>query len=285
MKSRLHFGKKGAILTFVAALMIGVVALTVACGGGGSTTNNSSGGLSGRITEAGSTTVQPLAEVLAADYMKVNPGVTVVIQGGGSAAGITAANSGTADIGAASRSLTASDPALVTYLLGYDGIAIITSTGNSISGLTTQQVRDIFDGNVTNWNQVGGAAHAITVVIREAGSGTRSSFEGIVMGGNNATTSAIVQTSTGAVKTAVSSTPYSIGYISLGSVDNTVKTLTFNGVACTEANVLNSTYAISHPLYFLTKTQATGIVKDFIDYCTGPTGQAIVSAQGYIPVQ
>ena len=275
-------GKRGAVLTFVAALMIGVVALTVvACGGGSS----NGGGLSGRIKEAGSTTVQPLAEVLAADYMKVNPGVTVIIGGGGTATGITTVNSGTVDIGAASRALTASDPTLVTYLLGYDGIAIITNNGNNISGLTTQQVRDIFDGNVTNWNQVGGADHTITVVIREAGSGTRSSFEGVVMGGNNVTKSAIQDTSTGTVKLSVSGTPYSIGYVSLGSMDNTVKSLTFNGVACTVANVLNNTYTISHPLYFLTKTQATGIVKDFIDYCTGPTGQAVVTSQGYIPVQ
>ena len=104
------------------------------------------------------------------------------------------------------------------------------------------------------------------------------------MGSNNVTTSAIVDTSTGTVKLSVSGTPYSIGYISLGSVDNTVKSLTFNGVACTEANVLNNTYTISHPLYFLTKTQAAGIVKNFIDYCTGPTGQAIVASEGYIPV-
>ncbi len=274
MKGRLHFGKKGAVLTFIAALMIGVLALTaVACGGGSS------------ISESGSTTVQPLADVLATAYMKVNTGVTVVIQGGGSAAGIKAANDGTVDIGASSRDLTASDPALVTYLLGYDGIAVITNTGNSISGLTKQQVRDIFDGNVTNWNQVGGADHQITVICREEGSGTRTSFEGVVMSGNNITKSAILQTSNGALKTAVSGTPYSIGYLSLGYMDSTVKSLTFDGVACTAANIKNKTYPVSHPLYFLTKTQATGVVKDFIDYCTGSTGQAMVASEGYIPVQ
>ena len=274
MKGRLHFVKKGAVLTFIAALMIGVLALTaVACGGGSS------------ISESGSTTVQPLADVLATAYMKVNTGVTVVIQGGGSAAGIKAANDGTVDIGASSRDLTASDPALVTYLLGYDGIAVITNTGNSISGLTKQQVRDIFDGNVTNWNQVGGADHQITVICREEGSGTRTSFEGVVMSGNNITKSAILQTSNGALKTAVSGTPYSIGYLSLGYMDSTVKSLTFDGVACTAANIKNKTYPVSHPLYFLTKTQATGVVKDFIDYCTGSTGQAMVASEGYIPVQ
>jgi phosphate transport system substrate-binding protein len=267
-------GKRGAVLTFIAALMIGVLALTAtACGGGSS------------ISESGSTTVQPLADVLATAYMKVNTGVTVVIQGGGSAAGIKAASDGTVDIGASSRDLTAGDPTLVTYLLGYDGIAIITNTGNNISGLTKQQVRDIFDGNVTNWNQVGGADHQITVICREEGSGTRTSFEGVVMSGNNITKSAILQTSNGALKTAVSGTPYSIGYLSLGYMDSTVKSLTFDGVACTAANIKNKAYPVSHPLYFLTKTQATGIVKDFIDYCTGSTGQAMVASEGYIPVQ
>jgi phosphate transport system substrate-binding protein len=276
MKDRLHMGKRGAVLTFIAALMIGVLALTtVACGGGTTTT----------ITESGSTTVQPLADVLAAGFTAENPNVKVVIQGVGSSAGIKAANEGTVDIGASSRDLTASDPTLVTYLLGYDGIAIITNTGNSINGLTKQQVRDIFDGNITNWNQVGGADHQITVICREEGSGTRTSFEGVVMSGNNITKSAILQTSNGALKTAVSGTPYSIGFLSLGYMDSTVKSLTFDGVSCTAANIKNKTYPVSHPLYFLTKTQATGIVKDFIDYCTGAKGQAIVVNEGYISIQ
>ena len=274
---------KGTTRWAASLIMLTLIAVSITitgCGG-----SSGGGGLSGRITESGSTTVQPLADVLATAYMKVNPGVTVIIQGGGSAAGIKAANDGTVDIGASSRELTASDPTLVTHLLGYDGIAIITNTGNSISGLTKQQVRDIFDGNVTNWNQVGGADHTITIVCREEGSGTRTSFEGVVMSGQNISKRAILQTSNGALKTSVSGTPYSIGYLSLGYIDSTVKSLTFDGIACTAANIKNKTYPVSHPLYFLTKTQATGIVKDFIDYCTGPTGQAKVASEGYIPVQ
>ena len=282
MQNRLRLGRKGAALTVIAMLLAAVVTLAVACGG---SSGSNSSGLSGTISESGSTTVQPLANDLANAFMKENPHVLVIIRGGGSSAGIKDANAGTSDIGASSRALTSSDPALITYLLGYDGIAVITNNGNSVSGLTKQQVAYIFSGNITNWKQVGGTDAKIIVVIREEGSGTRSSFEGVVMNGSQITADHIETNSNGIMKTTVSGAPNSIGYLSLGYLDNTVKTLTFNGVACTEATVKNGTYPISHPLYFLTKTQATGTVKAFIDYCTGTAGQAIVTQDGYVPAQ
>ena len=282
MKDRLHMGKRGAVLTFIAALMIGAVALTtVACGGGGS----GGGGLSGKITESGSTTVQPVAEKLATAFTKDNPNAKVVIQGGGSSAGIKACNDGTVDIGAASRELTASDPTLVTHLLARDGIAVITNPDNSISGLTKQQVRDIFSGNITNWNQVGGADKKIIVISREEGSGTRTAFEDMVMNKQLITSDAILQTSTGTIKTAISGTPYSIGYLSLGYTDANIKTLAIDGIACTEENAKSGAYPIVRPLYFLTKAQPDGVVKEFIDFCLGAEGQAIVVSEGYLPAE
>lgn len=238
----------------------------------------------GTITESGSTTVQPLAEKLAGDFTAKNPDVKIVIQGGGTAVGIKAANDGTVDIGAASRDLKPDEPNLVKHLLARDGIAIVVAPSNPVTNLTKDQVIAIFSGNITNWSQVGGANKAVDVVAREEGSGTRTAFQDLVMGKVLIKTDAILQNSNGSVKTAVSNDPQAIGFISMGYVDSSVKALAINGVAATEENAKNGTYPIVRPLYFLTKTQPTGIVKDFIDFCTGPDGQKVVAEEGYITV-
>jgi phosphate transport system substrate-binding protein len=241
--------------------------------------------LTGTITESGSTTVQPLAEKLAAAFKANNPDVNIVIQGGGSSVGIKAANDGTVDIGAASRELKSDEPNLVKHLLARDGIAIIVPPSNPLTNLTKDQVIAIFAGNITNWSQVGGQNKAIDVVAREEGSGTRTAFEELVMGKALIKSDAILQPSNGAVKTAVSSDPQAIGFISFGYIDSSVKALAINGVAATEENAKSGSYPIIRPLYFLTKTQPTGLAKDFIDFCTGTEGQKIVAEEGYITVE
>ena len=271
---KIRRGWKWFILPMVAALLVATF-LLVGC---------SSGSL-GTITENGSTTVQPLAEKLAGAFKAKNPDVNVVIQGGGSAVGIKSVNDGTVDIGAASRELTASDPTLVKHLLARDGIAIIVHPSNPVTGLTKEQIIGIFAGNITNWSQVGGQNKSIDVVAREEGSGTRTAFQDLVMGKALIKSDAILQNSNGFLKTAVSSDSQAIGFISMGLVGSSVKALTINGVAATEENAKNGTYPVVRPLYFLTKTQPTGIVKDFIDFCTGPDGQKIVAEEGYITVE
>jgi phosphate transport system substrate-binding protein len=242
--------------------------------------------LSGTITEAGSTTVQPLAESVAAAFMAKYPKVTVTIQGGGSGVGVKSAQDGTVDIGAASRELTAEEEAsgIVATVLAKDGIAIVVHPSQTISNLTKAQVKDIFSGTITNWSEVGGADKAIHVVSREEGSGTRGAFEEMVMGKDAViTASAILQPSNGAVRTTVAGDPDSIAFLSFGYIDSSVKALSIEGIPATVENAKNGTYPIVRPLLFLTKTQPTGLVKSFIDYFLGPEGQAIV-AKDYIPV-
>jgi phosphate transport system substrate-binding protein len=271
---KIRKGWKWLILPIVAGLLVAAFTLS-GC---------SSGSL-GTITENGSTTVQPLAEKLAGAFKAKNPDINVVIQGGGSAVGIKSVNDGTVDIGAASRELTATDPTLVKHLLARDGIAIIVHPSNPVTNLTKEQVRDIYAGNITNWSQVGGANKAIDVVAREEGSGTRTAFQDLVMGKALIKADAILQSSNGAIKTAVSSDPQAIGFLSMGYVGSSVKALAINGVAATEENAKDGTYPVVRPLYFLTKTQPTGIVKDFIDFCTGTEGQKIVAEEGYISIE
>lgn len=248
------------------------------------TTTTTSAGLSGEITEAGSTTVQPVAESLAAAFMEMYPDVTVVIQGGGSSTGVKSAAEGTVDIGAASRELKESEiGTVVEHVLARDGIAIVVHASQTVSALTSEQVMQIFSGEITNWSEVGGADETINVVAREEGSGTRAAFEEMVMGDALITATAILQPSNGALRTTVAGDENSIGFLSFGYIDDSITALSIDGVAGTVENAKNGTYPIVRPLLFLTKGEPEGIVKAFIDFCLSSEGQAIV-AEDYIPV-
>jgi len=268
----MRFTKRWKWFSLTLVALISAAFLLAGCSGGSSST----------ITEAGSTTVQPVAEKLAEAFKAENPDATIVIQGGGSSVGIKSCNAGTVDIGAASRELKSDEPNLVKHLLARDGIAIITHPSNTVTGLTKEQVQEIFAGKITNWSEVGGENKDIFVVAREEGSGTRTAFEEMVMGEELIRADAILQPSNGAVRTAISSTPQSIGFISFGYINSSVKSLAVDGVAGTAENAKNGTYPIVRPLYFLTKEQPTGLVKDFIDFCLGPDGQEIITEEGYI---
>jgi len=149
-----------------------------------------------------------------------------------------------------------------------------------------EQVRDIFSGKITNWKDVGGEDQSIILVSREEGSGTRAAFEEMVMGeGVLIAASSILQPSNGSIRTTVSTTPNSIGYLSFGYLDNTVKSISINGVAPTEPNAVNGTYPIVRPLNMLTNGEPTGTVKAFLDFILSEAGQKIVVDDGYISVK
>jgi phosphate transport system substrate-binding protein len=201
--------------------------------------------------------------------------------------GIKAAQDGTVDIGAASRALTDAEKAtLVDTVIARDGIAIIVNPAQkNITNLTKAQVKDIFSGKITNWKDLGGDDKAIVLVSREEGSGTRTAFQDLILGKDVLIAdTAILQSSNGAIRTIVISNPYAISYLSFGYIDNTVKALSLEGIPATIENAKNGTYPAVRPLLFLTKTQPTGLVKTFIDFCLSDEGQAIV-AKDYITVK
>ena len=270
-----------ASVKWVLLVLAGILALSMVAVGCGQQ-------LSGTVTVAGSTTVQPLAELLADEFMSENPDVQVTVGGGGTSVGITSVNNGTVDIGAASRELKSDEPQLVKHLLAKDGIAIVVKPGNPVSGLTKAQVRDMFGGVIKNWKDVGGSDHAINVVVRESGSGTRTAFEEMVMAKPDPAvaiaSTALEQNSNGGVKQVVGGDSYAIGFISFGYIDNTVKALSIDGVEATVENAKNETYPIVRPLYFLTKEEPTGLVEQFIDFCLSDEGQAIVADEGYVSI-
>lgn len=247
------------------------------------------GGGQQKISVVGSTSVQPVAEQLSQAYMKNNTNVKITVQGGGSAVGIKSVQDGTAKIGTSSKKLSANESqGLTQYEIAKDGIAVIINNQNGVSGLTVDQIKGIFSGNITNWKEVGGADAKINLIVREEGSGTRDAFQEIVLGklANGTKISfnkqAIVQSSTEAVQQAVAQDPNAIGFISFASVKDT-KALTVNGVAPSEATVLDGTYKIQRPFLFLFKGEPTGDVKSFIDWVIGPDGKAIIKTEKLVP--
>ena len=251
--------------------------------------------LSGQLQMAGSTTVQPLAEELAAAFMDANPDVSIDIQGGGSSVGVTSAGDGTVDLGAASREIKDSEfeayPDLQVFTIAYDGIAIVVNPDVALDSLTKDQVQAIFAGEVTNFSEVGGPDAPITVVSREEGSGTRAAFEELVMEYKDdagekqvkpIVESALLQQSNGQVRTVVSTTPNTIAFLSFGFLDDSVKGVAIDSVEPTVDNVKNGSYSIFRPLNLLSNGQPSELAQAFLDYILGD-GQSIV-AEDYITV-
>jgi len=241
------------------------------------------------FTMVGSSTIQPLAEKLAEGYMAENSSVRVDVQGGGSSVGVKAAGGQTADIGMASRDVKESEfsefPNIVVTVIARDGIAIIANENVGVSDLSLEQIQKIFSGQIKNWSELGGADAHIIVVSREEGSGTRTAFEEMVLGEDLLMTeTAILQPSNGSVRTTVSTTPDAIGYLSFGYLDESVKAISVDGVAPTEANASNGTYPVVRPLNIITYGEPSGDLKLFIDYILSDSGQTIVGDEGYIAV-
>lgn len=232
---------------------------------------------------AGSTSVQPYAEILAERYMALDPEAIIDIQGGGSSAGITATQTHSADIGMSSRSLEDGEKDLWSVEIAKDGLAIIVNPANPIKNLTSDQIRDIYAASITDWSQVGGTKSKINIIAREEGSGTRSAFTELLMGKKEITPKAIVQDSNGAVRQLVADDPNAIGFISLGLVSDEVKALQLDGVEATRDNIMNNSYKLSRQFLFVTSGEPTGIQKSFIDFTLSPEGQKLLSKEGLIP--
>jgi phosphate transport system substrate-binding protein len=237
------------------------------------------------ITVAGSTSVEPFAELLAEEYMNRFPGKMVYVQGGGSTAGIQATMTGTTDIGMSSRPLKGPERKLHAIEIARDAIALIVHPENHIDNLSTKMVQEIFSGRIKSWKEAGGPNHQITVVTREEGSGTRGAFHELIMENHDVDLGAIVQDSNGAVRQLVSSDPHSIGYISLGLVDDGVKALKIDGVTPDTSTVIKGEYRLVRPFLFLVKGRPEGSIKAFIDFALSPEGQMLLSEEGLISVK
>ncbi|MEG0283249.1 MAG: phosphate ABC transporter substrate-binding protein [Erysipelotrichales bacterium] len=246
------------------------------------------GGQDKEINVSGSTSIAPLMEKLVAAYTKDNK-VTINVNADGSSAGIKAASEGVSQIGMASRDLKDDEKklGLTNDVIAKDAITIIVNKNNKVKDLSKKQIKDIFSGKIKNWSKVGGANQPITVLSREDGSGTRSAFEELFELLNIDETSMInnakpvIANSTGAVLENVKSKDGAIGYISLGSLNDEVHSLSVDKVSPSEQTVLNNTYLVSRPFLLVSK-DANEETKKFIDFIKSKEGQKIVSEEGYV---
>lgn len=243
--------------------------------------------LTGTVSLSGSTSMEEVVKALAEDFMNKNPGVTIDAQFNGSGQGITDATEGKADIGNSSRELKEEELAggLTANVIAIDGIAVVVNPANPVNDLTIQQLADIYTGTIKNWSEVGGEDKPIVVVGRDAASGTRSAFEEI-LGVSDACAYAQEKDSTGAVKTAVETTPEAIGYVSLeaADADENTKKLMLDGAEATAENIVSGSYKLSRPFIMATKGELRPEVQAFLDYVLSEEGQAVVASQSLITV-
>ncbi len=230
---------------------------------------NDAATFTGTVKCSGSTTVLPLAQEAASMFMDANPDATVEVQGGGSSVGITQVKEGVVDIGMSSRDIKSeenADGSLVPTRIALDVIDVVVNPKVNVDNLTTEQVKDIFTGKITNWSEVGGADGEIIVVVRDKASGTREMFDEKALGSKKdapvePVASAIECNSNGIVRETVASKAGAIGYISSGYVNNTIKAVKYNGVAPSVQTAKDKTYTLSRYLYLVTKGQASGAVQ------------------------
>ena len=236
------------------------------------------------VNIAGSTSVMPFTEKLAEHFMVEQPTFRVNVQSGGSTAGIQACMNKTVDIGMSSRELKSDEKTLSEITICLDGIAIVVHPDNPVTSLKLSQVRDIFNGKIKNWRELGWLDRRIDAVTREEGSGTRGAFEELVMNKDFIDDGIMVQDSNGSVKEVVATDPYAIGYLSLGMVDTRVSAVTIDGVKPTADAIKKKQYKIVRPFLYLIMGTPTGDATTFINYVLSKDGQLILKKEGLIPV-
>lgn len=248
--------------------------------------NKDAESLSGTISLAGSTSMEKVCESLMEGFMEKYPDITVTTEYTGSGAGLEALAAGSIDIGNSSRHVKEEESSngLVENVIALDGIAVIVDVGNSTVELTSDQLAQIYKGELTNWSELGGDDEAIVVIGRESGSGTRDAFEELLEVADECKYAQELDT-TGAVLAKVASTPGAIGYVSLDVVDDTVNTIVLDGSAPTEEEILAGNYKLSRPFVMATKGEISSqsdLVQTWFDYINSAEGQEIIKGAGLI---
>ena len=239
----------------------------------------------------GSDTMLILATRWAEEYMKLNPNVSVYVDGGGTEKGVEALIKGKADICAASRPLRAQEARLlaekyrnigISHLVAKDALSVYINPENSVQNLKLTQLKQIFQGEITNWSQIGGSNDPILVLIRSPNSGTHLYFKKHVLDGESYSQFAQIMPTTSAVVKAVFENKKTIGYGGTAYGTDLIH-CQINGIAPTEENVRNDSYPIIRYLYLYTTNTPRGDIKLFIDWVL-KDGQKIVKEVGYIPL-
>lgn len=243
-------------------------------------------GLKGNLDIAGGTAHIPVMKEAAKRIMQANPEIRITVAGGGSGVGVQKVGEGLVQIGNTGRALKEGEIekyGLASWPFAIDGVAVGVNPANTVGALSKDQLKKIFAGEITNWKDVGGADAAISLYIREDGSGTRETFEESALDKGQATTKSNVVSSNGAMKTAIAQDKNAIGYVGIGHLDESVKGIVLDGMTPSQENAKNGSYKVTRLLYMNTKGQPEGLTKAFIDYIYSEDGNGIISGAGYIP--
>jgi len=253
----------------------------------------------------GSDTMVNLVQGWAEEYMKNDPNAFIAVTGGGSGTGLASLISGTCDLAASSREIKKQEIELARkkgvepkeIKVALDGLAVVVNPSNPVSQLTEDQLAAIFSGQITNWKEVGGPDLAIVVLSREVNSGTHVYFKEHILRKNDPKSrvefspNALLLPSSQAIADETSQNTGVIGYYGMGYLSSKQKSIAVARDASspfeepTVANVISGAYPISRPLYFYSKGEPQGIVKEFLDYVLSPEGQAEVSKMDFVPVK
>ena len=238
----------------------------------------------------GSSTVAPLATEIALRFEQQYPGTRIDVQSGGSSRGIADVRLGHVDIGMASRELVESEMDLTAHTIARDGVALIVHSDNDLVALTAEQVRGIFRGDISQWNEVGGSGGEIIVVSKAEGRATLTVFlDHFGLSSREIAADVIVGENEQAIKTLVGA-PGAIAYVSIGTAEVgraagvPIRLVTLDGVPATVEEVAMGAYPLARPLNLLTTGDVQGLAAEFIAFAKRPDQADLVLAESFVPV-
>ncbi len=244
-------------------------------------------GLKGTLDIAGGTAHIPVMKGAAQNIMEANADIRITVAGGGSGVGVQQVGEGLVQIGNTGRALKDAEIekyGLKSFPFAIDGVAVAVNPANPVGALGKEQLKKIFAGEIANWKELGGDDAAISVYVREDGSGTRETFEARAVDKMPASDKSNVVNSNGAMKTAIAQDKNAVGYVGIGHLDESVKGVSIDGMVPTQQNAKDGSYTVTRLLYMNTRGEPEGLTRAFIDYIYTPEGQAIVAKAGYIPM-